>query len=72
MAGHTSADYGPTLIAELPDLKKERIGKRELAEALTRLLAAKKVHIGRTAGPASKAKKCIRPGPATDCRPYAL
>jgi RecA-family ATPase len=62
--GESSPDYGPALIAELPEAKKERIGKRDLTAAMNRLLAAKKIHIGLTAGPPSRAKKCLQPGPA--------
>ncbi len=63
MAGHTSPDFGPTLIAGLPEAKR-RISKKDLVEAMNRLLAAKKIHIGRTSVRASKAKKCILPGAA--------
>jgi RecA-family ATPase len=64
MAGQTSPEFGPTLIAELPDAKRESVRKKELAEAMTRLLAANKIHVGKTDGPASKAKKCLRQGAA--------
>jgi hypothetical protein len=40
------------------------VRKPELVEAMTRLINAKKIHIGKTAGPPSKAKKCLLPGPA--------
>jgi len=59
MAGQTSSEFGPTLIANLPDAKKERITKTELTAAMDRLLAAGKIHIGKTSGPPSKAKKCL-------------
>jgi hypothetical protein len=78
MAGHTSHEFGPALIAQLPDAKKERIRKPDLIEAMNRLLTSGKIHIGRTAGPASKAKKCLLPGAAqqqgngSSTRPYAL
>jgi RecA-family ATPase len=62
IVGDTSAEFGPTLIAALPDAKKERVRKAELAEAMNRLLAANKIHVGRTSGPPSKAKKCLLPG----------
>jgi hypothetical protein len=65
MAGTTSPEFGPTLIANLPEAKKQHIRKAELAEAMIRLLAAGKIHIGKTDGPASKAKKCLRPGAAS-------
>ena len=51
------------IIADLPDVKKERLRKSELTDAMNRLLAANKIHIGKTSGPPSKAKKCLRPGP---------
>jgi hypothetical protein len=62
MAGQTSHEFAPTLIADLPDTKKERIKKKELIGAMKRLLAADKIHIGKTSGPPSKAKKCLLPG----------
>jgi hypothetical protein len=62
MAGNTSSEFGPTLIADLPDAKKERITKRELTAAMNRLLAAGKIYVGKTSGPPSKAKKCLLPG----------
>jgi hypothetical protein len=46
VAGHTSREYGPSLIAELPAVKKEGIRKKELSEAMTRLLAENKIPIG--------------------------
>ena len=51
MAGETSREFGPTLIAEIPEAKKERIRKKELVDAMNRLLAANKIHIGKTSGP---------------------
>jgi RecA-family ATPase len=62
MVGKTSSEFGPTLISQLPDAKKERITKRELADAMNRLLAANKIHVGKTSGPPSKAKNCLLPG----------
>jgi RecA-family ATPase len=62
MAGKTSCEFGPTLIADLPDAKKERITKRELTDAMNRLLAADKIHVGKTSGAPSKSKKCLLPG----------
>jgi RecA-family ATPase len=64
MAGLTSPDFGPTLIAGLPEAKRDRVRKKDLVDAMNRLLAVKKIHIGRTSGAASKAKKCILPGAA--------
>jgi RecA-family ATPase len=64
MVGATSPEFGPALIATLPDAKKERIGKKELADAMTRLLVAGKIHVGKTSGSPSRAKKCLRPGAA--------
>jgi RecA-family ATPase len=61
MEGLTSPQYGPTLIAELPATKGIR--KRELQQAMERLLAAKKIHIGKTDGPASRARNRINLGP---------
>jgi RecA-family ATPase len=66
MEGHTSPGYGPTLIAGLPSIKAQRIRKRELEQAQERLLAANKVHIGKTDGPPSKAKRRINLGPRCD------
>ena len=63
MVGMTSGEFASTLIADLPDVKKERLRKSELTHAMNRLLAANKIHIGKTSGPPSKAKKCLRPGP---------
>jgi RecA-family ATPase len=62
MAGETSREFGPRLIAEMPEAKKERIRKKELVDAMNRLLAANKIHVGKTIGPPSKAKKCLRLG----------
>jgi RecA-family ATPase len=62
IAGSTSSDFGPTLIASLPEAKKERIRKPELVDCMNRLLVSKKIHIGKTSGPPSKAKKCLLPG----------
>jgi RecA-family ATPase len=59
MAGETSREFGPTLIAEMPEVKKERIRKKELVDAMNRLLAANKIHVSKTSGPPSKAKKCL-------------
>jgi RecA-family ATPase len=63
MVGMTSGEFASTLIADLPDVKKECLRKNELTHAMNRLLAANKIHIGKTSGPPSKAKKCLRPGP---------
>jgi RecA-family ATPase len=62
MAGQTSSEFGPTLISNLPDAKKERITKMELVDAMNRLLDANKIHVGKTSGSPSKAKKCLLPG----------
>jgi RecA-family ATPase len=62
VAGHTSREYGPSLIAELPVVKKEGIRKKELVESMNRLLAENKIHIGLSADMPSKAKKCLFPG----------
>jgi hypothetical protein len=59
IAGATSPDFGPTLIATLPEAKKDRIRKRELVDAMNRLINANKIHIGKTAGAPSKTKKCL-------------
>jgi RecA-family ATPase len=40
IAGEKSREFGPVLIATLPDAKAERLGKNELADAMTRLLTA--------------------------------
>jgi RecA-family ATPase len=64
IAGSSSYEFGPSLIAELPEAKKERISKKDLIAAMNRLLAAEKIHIGRTSGPPTKAKKCLQPGAA--------
>jgi RecA-family ATPase len=57
IAGETSAEFGPTLIAaSFPEVKAERVSKKEL-------MAANKIHIGNTRGPPSKAKKCLLSGP---------
>lgn len=63
IAGETSTEFGPALIARLPEAHAARMTKRELIAAMDRLLTARKIHIGSTDGPASRAKKCIRPGP---------
>jgi RecA-family ATPase len=63
LAGYTSREYAPTLIAELPVIKNQGIRKRELEQAMERLLEGKKIHIGKTDGPSSKAKKRINFGP---------
>lgn len=63
MYGHTSPEFGPTLIAELPETKREGVRKKELTDAMNRLLAANKIHIGRTADAPSKAKRCLILGP---------
>jgi RecA-family ATPase len=62
IASHNSADFGPTLIAELPSIKEQGIRKRDLVQSMERLLAANKIHIGKTDGPPSKAKKRINYG----------
>jgi RecA-family ATPase len=59
IAGQNSPEFGPNIIAGLQEAKTEGISRKELAEAMDRLLAAGKVHIGKTNGPPSKAKKCI-------------
>jgi len=64
IAGGTSREYGPTLIAELPATKAQGIRKPDLESAMERLLAAGKIHIGPTDGPPSKAKKRINLGSA--------
>jgi RecA-family ATPase len=63
IAGENSPDFGPALIATLPEAKPDRIKKKELIDAMGRLLTAGKIHIGKTAGTPSKAKNCILPGP---------
>jgi RecA-family ATPase len=63
IVGENSPEFGPTLIAELPEVKKERVRKKDLVDAMNRLLAANKIHIGKTDGPPSRAKKCLRVGP---------
>jgi AAA domain len=62
IAGENSHEFGPTLIAAMALAKTERVGKKELVAAMNRLLEAGKIHIGKTSGPPSKAKKCILPG----------
>jgi RecA-family ATPase len=62
MAGRTSTSYGPTLVADLPEAKADRITKRELEEAKDRLLDKQRIHVGRTEGPPSKASKCLKLG----------
>jgi RecA-family ATPase len=59
--GTKSAEHGPTLIAALPEAKAERVNKKELEDAMTRLFVAGKIHLGTTPGPPSKAKRCILP-----------
>jgi hypothetical protein len=66
MAGLTSLEYGPTLIATLPAVKKQGIRKQDLQLAMERLLAGNKIHIGKTDGPPSKAKNRINLGPSAD------
>jgi RecA-family ATPase len=66
IAGRTSPDFGPTLIAELPETKKERITRSELGAAMLRLLNANKIHVGLTKGPPSRAKHGLLPGPAPE------
>ena len=61
-AARNSPDFGPKLIAATPEAKAERISKTELSEAMTRLLAAGKIHVGKAGGPPSRARKCILPG----------
>jgi RecA-family ATPase len=63
IAGENSPDFGPALIADLPEAKKERVRKKDLKQAMGRLLAADKIHIGKTDGAPSKAKKCLLVGP---------
>jgi RecA-family ATPase len=63
IAAENSPGFGPSLIAEQPEAAKERVRKKELAGAMNRLLTANKIHIGKTSGPPSKAKKCLLPGP---------
>jgi hypothetical protein len=62
VAGHTSREYGSSLIAELPAVKKEGMRKKELIDAMNRLLAENKIHIGPSDDVPSKAKKCLFPG----------
>jgi hypothetical protein len=62
VAGHTSREYGPSLIAELPTVKNDGIRKMELVEAMNRLLAESKIHIGHRTTCRRKAKKCLLPG----------
>jgi RecA-family ATPase len=71
MAGKTSAEFGPTLIASLPATKALGIRKRDLEQAMERLLGANKIHIGLTDGAPSKAKKRINLG-ARSSEPEAL
>ena len=66
MAGHTSAEFGPTLIATLPAVKAQGIRKADLQQAMERLLSANKIHIGKTDGPPSRAKSRINFGPKED------
>ena len=61
-AANNSPDFGPALIAATPEAKAERISKTELSEAMTRLLASGKVHVGKVGSPPSRARKCIVPG----------
>jgi len=61
MAGQTSPEFGPTLIAALPDTKKEGVRKRELVDAMSRLLATDRIHVGKT-NQTLKGKKCLLPG----------
>jgi len=60
----SSPSFGPTLIAALPGVAKERIRKKELVGGMNRLLDANKIHIGLTDGPPSRAKKCLKLGPS--------
>ena len=62
IAGRNSSDFGPKLIAAWADAKAEKISRKELTDAMDRLLDAGKIHIGETPGPPSKAKKIILPG----------
>ena len=62
IAAKNSPDFGAALIATLPEAKADRISRDELKEAMTRLLTAGKIHIGKTRGPPSKAKNCILSG----------
>jgi RecA-family ATPase len=66
IAGRNSSEYGPTLIAGLPEIKSQCIRKQDMQQAMERLLAANKIHIGLTDGAPSKAKKRINLGPRVD------
>jgi RecA-family ATPase len=68
MEGYTSPQYGPTLIAALCTTMDKGIRKPELQRSMERLLEAEKIHIGKTDGPASKARNRINIGP----KPAAL
>src|SRR5262249_6258222 len=61
--GNSSPDYAAKLIAELPEAKSQRIRLKDLEQAMSRLLAGNKIHIGLTDGPRSKAKKRVNIGP---------
>jgi RecA-family ATPase len=63
MAGRTSAEFGPTLIASLPPVRAKGIRKADLQQAMERLLSANKIHIGKTDGSPSRAKSRINLGP---------
>lgn len=64
IAAQNSRDFGPSLIATtFPEAKTERVGKKDLVDAMNRLITTNKIHIGKTDGAPSKAKKCLRPGP---------
>jgi hypothetical protein len=66
IAGRNSSEYGPTLIAGLPEIKSQGIRKPDMQRAMERLLAANKIHIGLTDGAPSKAKKRFNLGPRVD------
>jgi RecA-family ATPase len=68
MAGRTSPEFGPTLIASLSAIKGQGIRKRELEEAMERLLTANKIYIGKTDGPPSRAKNRINLGPKAEAK----
>ena len=56
MAGYTSLDFGPSLIANLPEVKSQGIRKADLRQSMERLLSANKIHIGKTDDAPSKAE----------------
>jgi RecA-family ATPase len=63
MAGNTSPDFGPSLIANLPEVKSQGIRKADLRRSMERLLRANKIHIGKTDDAPSKARNRINLGP---------